>query len=342
MNISNELLAAYAQGNVTPQERDTVRQYLMSHPDDLETVMMAMDEDYELQLDSESKTSSANDFHHSLSSLLEGVSKAQDSPDKVKVLPIYAMAAQNAIDNLCVIKCEAYTLRHFGYDISEQELLKISTKQGWQRPEGTSLYNIGRLCGMLGLNVATHYNCTLSSIKAAIGRGDVVIAVVNSETLSRHSANEAGSATPNHAVIVTAVDTDFVTIQDPDTTSFADSFHVSRFITAWQCSCYNLVVIGDNDDNYEPHPLDLSGVDLAEDLTDLREAIAENAHEVWAYNRKKEGWTYGPVRDDEKKTTPDLVPYNRLPESEKLYDREMAMSTIKLLHKLGWEVRRKE
>lgn len=342
MNISDELLAAYAQGNVTPQERDTVRQYLMRHPDELETVMMAMDEDYELRLESDSKANSANDFRHDLSCLLEDVNKASDGPANVKVLPVYAMAAQNAIDNLCVIKCEAYTLRHFGYNVSEHELLKKSTEQGWQRPEGTSLYNIGRLCGMLGLNVATHYNCTLSSIRAAIGRGDVVIAVVNSETLSGHNTDDASAATPNHAVIVTAVNADSVTIQDPDTTTITDTFHVSRFITAWQCSCYNLVVIGDNDDNYEPHPFDLTDIDLDEDLIDLREAIAENAHEVWAYNRKKEGWTYGPVRDDKKKTNPDLVPYNRLPESEKLYDREMAMNTIKLLHKLGWEVRRKE
>ena len=51
MNISNELLAAYAAGNVTNDERNAVRQYLAEHPQELESVMMMMDEDYELDLD---------------------------------------------------------------------------------------------------------------------------------------------------------------------------------------------------------------------------------------------------------------------------------------------------
>ena len=51
MNISNELLAAYSAGNDTNDERDSVRQYLAEHPQELESVMMMMDEDYELDLD---------------------------------------------------------------------------------------------------------------------------------------------------------------------------------------------------------------------------------------------------------------------------------------------------
>ena len=82
---------------------------------------------------------------------------------------------------------------------------------------------------------------------------------------------------------------------------------------------------------YNPKPIELSDVVIAEDLTELREAIAENAHDIWAEARKNEGWTYGPNRDDEKKQTPCLVPYNELPEQEKEYDREMALQTIKLV-----------
>lgn len=77
-------------------------------------------------------------------------------------------------------------------------------------------------------------------------------------------------------------------------------------------------------------------------MVELREAIAENAHEVWAANRRAEGWTYGPERNDSLKQTPDMVPYSCLPESEKEYDREMAVKTIKLLKKLGYELIRRE
>lgn len=53
MEITNQLLAAYAEGNVSNEERNAVRQYLTEHPDQLETVMMMMDEDYELEVDDE-------------------------------------------------------------------------------------------------------------------------------------------------------------------------------------------------------------------------------------------------------------------------------------------------
>lgn len=51
MKINNELLAAYAEGNVSQEERKTVRQYLMENPQELESVAMMMDEDYDLEVE---------------------------------------------------------------------------------------------------------------------------------------------------------------------------------------------------------------------------------------------------------------------------------------------------
>ncbi len=104
----------------------------------------------------------------------------------------------------------------------------------------------------------------------------------------------------------------------------------------------DLVIKHDDMSTYNPHPVDLSDVVLTEDLNGLREAIAENAHEIWAQNRKAEGWTYGPERNDELRQTPDMLPYSQLPDSEKKYDREMAMQTIKLLKKLGYDLIKRE
>lgn len=89
---------------------------------------------------------------------------------------------------------------------------------------------------------------------------------------------------------------------------------------------------------YKPQPINTSDVSLPEDLNLLVEQIAKNVHEVWAQERIKEGWTYGPVRDDVKKTTPCLVPYEELPESEKEYDRLTAFETLKLVVKLGYKI----
>lgn len=60
-NISDELLAAYAEGNVSQDERIAVRQYLIDNPDELKSVIMMMDEDYDLALDDKPhKTSCQN------------------------------------------------------------------------------------------------------------------------------------------------------------------------------------------------------------------------------------------------------------------------------------------
>lgn len=41
---------------------------------------------------------------------------------------------------------------------------------------------------------------------------------------------------------------------------------------------------------YEPHPIDTSGVTLAEELSKHTELPAKNAHDIWALQRRAEGW----------------------------------------------------
>lgn len=89
---------------------------------------------------------------------------------------------------------------------------------------------------------------------------------------------------------------------------------------------------------YEPRPIDTSDVKLPEDLLKLIEEIAENTHDVWAVGRMKEGWVYGDRRDDVAKTSPCLVPYDELPDSEKEYDRNTSFETLKLILKLGYKI----
>lgn len=89
---------------------------------------------------------------------------------------------------------------------------------------------------------------------------------------------------------------------------------------------------------YDPKPIDTSTIELPEELVELTEYIAENVHDVWAKGRIAEGWTYGDVKDMSKKTTPLLVPYDELAESEKDYDRNTVVETLKLIMKLGYRI----
>ena len=89
---------------------------------------------------------------------------------------------------------------------------------------------------------------------------------------------------------------------------------------------------------YTPRPVDTSHIVLPDELVELTEKIAENVHEIWAKGRLSEGWTYGEKQDGHMKTTPWLVPYEKLPESEKEYDRNTAMETLKLIMALGYKI----
>lgn len=93
---------------------------------------------------------------------------------------------------------------------------------------------------------------------------------------------------------------------------------------------------------YTPKPIDTSDVVLSEDLLKLTEKIAANVHEVWAVGRIAEGWTYGNEKNFELKTTPCLVPYDELPESEKDFDRNTAMETLRLIVKMGYKISKEE
>ena len=91
-------------------------------------------------------------------------------------------------------------------------------------------------------------------------------------------------------------------------------------------------------EKYNPQPIDTSDIELPEELNSLLEAMAKNVHEIWAQERIKQGWKYGEKRDDAKKNHPCLVPYEELPEEEKVYDRNTSVETLKLILKLGFKI----
>lgn len=89
---------------------------------------------------------------------------------------------------------------------------------------------------------------------------------------------------------------------------------------------------------YTPKPINLNEIELPEELSVLIEQMAENIHDVWAESRIKEGWRYGPERNDSLKRHPCLVPYHDLDEVEKAYDRNTAIITLKLICQFGFKI----
>ena len=324
-SISDELLAAFMEGNTSLEETQRVLDAMASDEELQELIQLSIQIDEELE-----------------------VADVSNGSDEIRRLPMLERAARNTVDNLCAIRCEGYALRALGIDVSDESLKMESQKWGWLKEEGTPLHYIGLLAGSYGLYVSRKYRCSLDDIIQNIAKGEIVIAVVDNTELklppeeSKRNDRELGEI-PNHAVVIKSVEEQYNSIEifDPETPNVSKVYPIDVFLNAWDDS-YNYLVSISNQNNYEPHPLDLDDVPIEPEFLELREAIAENAHEVWARQRKDEGWTFGPVRDDEKKRHPDMLPYDLLPESEKEYDRQMAINTIKLVKKLGWELKKRE
>ena len=89
---------------------------------------------------------------------------------------------------------------------------------------------------------------------------------------------------------------------------------------------------------YRPKPIEIAHVTLPAEIMALTERLAENSHDVWASQRMQDGWTHGATRNDALKQHPCLVPYNELPEAEKVYDRRTALETLRAIVALGYKI----
>lgn len=306
-NISDELLAAFLDGNVNEEEANKV--------------LSAIGSDKELA---------------EIVSLSEAIDSGTQN-EKRRIIPMRALAAANP-DNLCSFECESFILQHHDYDIDHWTLLETAKANNWVREEGTPLHHVGRLLELKGFHVERKYDATLHDLESALDEGYEVIVVVDKNLLEGDSAPTAPSP-QYHAIYMTWVeeasdDIEYLNLE----TLLEERIESEDFVKAWKCSSCYMVKIAKSIAGYNPQPINVEDIDLDAGLEDLTEAIAENAHDIWARTRMEEGWTYGPVRDDAKKQHPDLVPYAQLPDSEKEYDRLMAMNTLRLVRRLGYDI----
>lgn len=183
------------------------------------------------------------------------------------------------------------------------------------------------------LRVYERHTANPGTVFTALRKGGIVIPAVNASLLGEYNVEVTATV-----VIKANQITDMVDLYVPKSNDI-QTFPIATFVEAWDATggvC--TTAFPEDTKTYHPKFLDLKHVELPNGFDELREAIAENAHDRWALERQSEGWTYGSKRDDSKLETPDMVPYAQLPESEKQYDRIMAEDTLKLLTALGYKI----
>lgn len=304
--ISQDVIDRYVSGKATLEE--------------MALVSMALKEDADLR---------------NVIGILESLKQAGTLDEDSGVIPMASMAAMSE-GNLCDVMCERFILNNYSEKVlDDNEFLSEALDNRWLKESGTPLHSVGRLLEKYGMTVTRKYHASLEDIMESLAKNVKVITVVDYGQLWDKESNGI-----YHAVVCLSVVDGVVRIYDPAIDGFGN-YLAEEFSKAWRYSGFYMVSATAESLEYIPHPIDVSDVDLDEDLTELTEAIAENAHEVWASKRRAEGWRYGPERDDKKLLHPDMVPYGELTEGEKYYDRDMALNTIRLVRKLGFNITRR-
>jgi class 3 adenylate cyclase len=97
-----------------------------------------------------------------------------------------------------------------------------------------------------------------------------------------------------------------------------------------------------------PHKLEALGYELAPSfglspaeivISDEQAAeLSAEEHERWMQEKRRGGWTYGPVRDNERKLHPSMIPWEELCEEEKDKDRAAVRNVPRLVEKAGFRL----
>ena len=123
--ISDELLAAYLEGNTNEAETRRILQ------------AMKTDESLRETLDIALKIEEAD----------PQVAK------EIDILPMMQKAALSG-ENICAVLCEIYILHRREIPYDEEWLMNTARRRDWLKPEGTPLYCLGNLLAYAGMFVS--------------------------------------------------------------------------------------------------------------------------------------------------------------------------------------------
>ena len=139
--ISDELLAAYLDGNTSEEETKQVLKALKTdkHLQEVLDIALRTEERTVIPLN--------NTFSD-------------------EVIPMLQKAAISG-ENICAVLCEIFILHRRQLPYDEEWLLNTARRKEWLKPEGTPLYCLGNLLAYSGMFVSRKYDSTIDDILQA-------------------------------------------------------------------------------------------------------------------------------------------------------------------------------
>lgn len=93
---------------------------------------------------------------------------------------------------------------------------------------------------------------------------------------------------------------------------------------------------------YCPSPIDFSLMVLPDHFLELSERLVRETHDAWVDSWLKQGWYLDKEYSEEKKTSPYLLPFDKLPEEMKSNYRSQINDGLKRIYALGYDLMKRD
>lgn len=246
--ISDELLAAYLDGNTSPIENLYVESSISNDAEILEASDILSDMTMFSQIDNFNDVfldfGFSDIFSQPISIETNTYNEAMDSNGMVPDI-------QQQYPDSCAIKSQQIILNEFGIDVNEDQLVKFSYEQGWYNADGTGTAagDVGNLLETANIPVTRQEDANVFNLVSELSQGHKVIVGVDSEELWGNKfmawlKDFFMGDTPDHALVVAGIDTSdpnnvMVIVDDPGSGEYHKAYPLDQFMDAWSdAQCY--------------------------------------------------------------------------------------------------------
>lgn len=246
--ISDELLAAYLDGNTSPIENLFVESSISNDAEILEASDILSDMTMFSQIDNFNDVFSdfglSDIFSQPISIETNTYNEVMDTNGMVPDI-------QQQYPDSCAIKSQQIILNEFGIDVNEDQLVQFSYEQGWYNADGTGTAagDVGNLLETANIPVTRQEDANVFNLVSELSQGHKVIVGVDSEELWGNKfmawlKDFFMGDTPDHALVVAGIDTSdpnnvMVIVDDPGSGEYHKAYPLDQFMDAWSdAQCY--------------------------------------------------------------------------------------------------------
>lgn len=281
--ISDELLAAYLDGNTSSIENLLVEANLENDASFMEVSDIISDMATFSQMDNYNEDLTdiglGDIFSQTITLENDTLNEAMDPNGMVPDI-------QQQYPDSCAIKSQQIILNEFGIDVNEDQLVQFSYEQGWYHADGTgtAAEDVGNLLETANIPVTRQDDANVFNLVSELSQGHKVIVGVDSEELWGNKfmawmKDFFMGDTPDHALVVAGIDTSdpnnvMVIVDDHGSGEYHKAYPLDQFMDAWSdAQCYMVstdIPVPDhsaamaNFDYGQGHIADVGGMDYAD------------------------------------------------------------------------------